>query len=182
VADTKATAAAALPKDEDTSALLQRAEQGDASALPAVRELLKNPKAVDLLGGDLARQVEYSLIKDAVGKNLAFKEALHRKVDLLRGELAGPSPAPLERLLADRAVTCWLFLHDREVRYAQATGLSITQAEHWQKVIDRAHRRYLGALKTLALVRKLALPVLQVNIARRQTNVAGPSTVAEKLP
>jgi hypothetical protein len=38
--------------------------------------------------------------------------------------------------------------------------------------MDRAHRRYLSALRTLALVRKLALPVLQVNIAgKQQVNV-----------
>jgi hypothetical protein len=39
--------------------------------------------------------------------------------------------------------------------------------------MDHAHRRYLSALRALALVRKLALPVLQVNIARKQVNVAG---------
>ena len=39
----------------------------------------------------------------------------------------------------------------------------------------RECRRYLSALKTLALVRKLAVPVLQVNIARKQVNVAGVS-------
>jgi hypothetical protein len=39
--------------------------------------------------------------------------------------------------------------------------------------MDRAHKRYLSAIKTLATVRKLALPVLQVNIAKKQVNVAG---------
>jgi len=45
--------------------------------------------------------------------------------------------------------------------------------------MDHAHRRYLSALKTLALVRKLAVPVLQVNIARKQVNVAGVCPIAE---
>jgi hypothetical protein len=39
--------------------------------------------------------------------------------------------------------------------------------------MDGAHKHYLSSLKTLAVVRKLAVPVLQVNIARRQVNVAG---------
>jgi hypothetical protein len=33
--------------------------------------------------------------------------------------------------------------------------------------------QYGGDIRTLALVRKLAVPVLQVNIARKQVNVAG---------
>ena len=47
-----------------------------------------------------------------------------------------------------------------------------------QRCIDWAHKRYLSAIKTLAVVRKLAVPVLQVNIARKQVNVAGPCVVA----
>jgi hypothetical protein len=50
---------------------------------------------------------------------------------------------------------------------------SRAQVEHYQRRLDHAHRRYLSALKALALVRKLALPVLQVNIAKKQVNVAG---------
>ncbi len=45
--------------------------------------------------------------------------------------------------------------------------------------MDRAHNRYLSAIKTLATVRKLALPILQVNIAKKQVNVAGPCLPAD---
>ena len=38
--------------------------------------------------------------------------------------------------------------------------------------ITAAQKRYLAAIKGLAEVRKLALPALQVNIARKQVNVA----------
>jgi hypothetical protein len=37
--------------------------------------------------------------------------------------------------------------------------------------MDATNRRFLAAVKTLALVRKLAVPVLQVNIAKKQVNV-----------
>jgi hypothetical protein len=36
------------------------------------------------------------------------------------------------------------------------------------KRVDHAHRRYLATLKVLAVVRRLAVPTLQVNIARQQ--------------
>jgi hypothetical protein len=156
---------------------LKRAESGDKSTLPVLREMLQQPGAVDLLGGDLARQAERSLIEAAAGKNLAFKEALTRKLELMRAELAGANPTPLERLLVERVVACWLQVQDADVRYAQARGdCTLAQADYYQRRMDRAHRRYLSAIKTLALVRRLALPVFlaQVNIAGKQVNVAGP--------
>jgi hypothetical protein len=154
-------------------ALLTRAQRGDASTLPALRQLLQRPEVVDAMGGDLAGQAEQSLIKAAAGDDLAFQEALTRKLELLRAELAGPSPSPVERLLVERAVACWLQVQDADVRYAQGKNLSLAQGDYHQRRMDHAHRRYLSALKTLALVRKLAVPVLQVNIARKQVNVAG---------
>ncbi|HLW63956.1 MAG TPA: hypothetical protein VKS79_01470, partial [Gemmataceae bacterium] len=94
--------------------------------------------------GNLAQQVEVSLIGNAAGKNLSFKEGLTRKMELLRQEIAGPNPTILERLLAERIALCWLALHDAEIRFAQMRDLSIAQAESWQSRIDRAHRRYLS--------------------------------------
>ena len=43
-----------------------------------------------------------------------------------------------------------------------------------------AVRRYLAAIKSLALIRKLAVPVLQVNIAKEQVNMAAACVAAEK--
>jgi hypothetical protein len=96
----------------------------------------------------------------------------------MRSELAGPSPTPLGRLLVDRIVTCWLQISDADVRAAQAKDLSPSWAEFYQRRMDRAHRRYLSAIKTLATVRRLVLPVLvgQVNIAGKQVNVAAAMT------
>jgi hypothetical protein len=124
--------------------------------------------------GNMALQVEMNLIKNAAGDNLAFKEGLGYKMAKLRAELAGAGSPPLERLLADRVAICWLTLHGVEVRFAQSGDLTIKQADYWQRRINSAHKRYLSAIKTLATVRKLALPALQVNIARKQVNVVAP--------
>jgi hypothetical protein len=55
-----------------------------------------------------------------------------------------------------------------------AGEVSIRQGDYWQRRIDACHRRYLSAVKTLATVRKLALPIIigQLNIARTQANMA----------
>jgi hypothetical protein len=164
---------------EELHDLVERAQKGDRSTLPALHEVLRDPEAVDMLGGDLARQAERSLIENAAGDDLSFRVALNRKLELLREELGGPAPTPVERLLVERVVACWLQVQDADVRYAQAKNLSMAWGDYYQRWMDRAHRRYLTAIKTLALVRKLAVPVLQVNIARRQVNVAGSSVVTE---
>jgi hypothetical protein len=46
--------------------------------------------------------------------------------------------------------------------------MRFAQSEHAQRRIDRTHRRFLTTLRTLATVRRLALPSLQINLAHRQ--------------
>lgn len=178
---------ASVPKnDEELQRLLARAKKGDKSTIPALRKLLMEPKWVDNFGGDLARETERYLVTTAAGENLPFKEALSRRLELMREELAGDNPTPLEKLLVERVALCWLTLHDVEMRWAQSrNNLTINQANHWQRRIDHSNKRYLTAIRTLALIRKLAVPVLQVNIAKRQTNIAAgvavpPETGEEK--
>ena len=146
--------------------------------MPELRELLKDPASVDSFGGDLARQAQLSLVERFTGKNLLYKESLQRKLELLRDELAGPSTTPLERLLVDRVVTCWLHLHHLEVIYANKESMPLAVGTYYERSISAAQKRYLAAIKTLALVRKQAVPVLQVNIAKKQVNVAAQSVVS----
>lgn len=137
--------------------------------------MLKDPALVDRLGGNLARQAQLVLIDKFCGKNLLYRESLPRKLELLRADLAGPNPTPLERLLAERVVACWLHLHHLEAIYYGTDGMALELARHYQRCISQAQRRYLAAVKTLAAVRKLALPVLQVNVAEsQQINVGAP--------
>src|SRR5262245_64262628 len=135
--------------------------------------MLERPGTVDLYG-NLAEQAEQSFIHAAAGDDLLFRESLTRKLQLLREQLAGSSPTPIERLLVERVVACWLQVQDADVRYAQGQrDYTFAQGEYHQRRMDRAHRRYLSAIKAVALIRKLTVPVLQVNIARTQVNVAG---------
>jgi hypothetical protein len=177
------TPAARIEKERkleaDLLAMVKRANKGDKSALASVREMLKGPRGADIFGGDLARQAELSFIENAGGDQLVFKEALGRKLEILRDELAGPNPTPLERLLVERVVACWLQVQDADVRYAQSQKTcTFAQSEYYKRRQDRAHNRYLSAMRTLAVVRKLTFPVVQVNIARKQVNVGQAQVIA----
>jgi hypothetical protein len=158
---------------EELRSVLDRAQRGDESAAPEVRWLLAAAGAADAAGWNLADRASRALLAAFAGGNLLAREAVCRKMDELRAELGGPSPSPVERLLAERAVCCWLHLYHLEHAYGSKASMSFELAAHYQRSIDRAHRRYLSALKALAEVRRLAGPTVQVNIARKQVNVAG---------
>jgi hypothetical protein len=141
-------------------ALLDRAQAGDKTILPKLRELLTIPANVDSCGGDLAKQAQFTLIVKFSGKNLLWKEALIRKLDLLRSELTGPNPTALEKLLVERIVACWLHLHHLEIIYANKEDMSLPLGTFYQSCLSAAQKRYLSAIKALAVIRKLALPAL----------------------
>jgi hypothetical protein len=151
---------------------LDRAGRGDEATLPVLREMLKEPAAMELCG-NLAAHAERLLIRKFAGKDLTLSEGLRRKMDSLRVELGGAAPTPLERLLVERIVACWLHLYHLETIYAGKESITLQMGAYYQRSLSAAHKRYLSAIKTLAVVRKLAVPVLQVNIAKRQVNVAG---------
>ena len=48
---------------------------------------------------------------------------------------------------------------------------SLKVAEYYERRLDRAQRQHLAAIKSLAVVRRLALAVIQSNLAERQVNV-----------
>jgi hypothetical protein len=158
-----------VPTDPaEINKLLLRAQKGDEKAMPVVRELLKQPHILEVFG-NAANHAEKALIRKFASKNLAAEEGLRLKMDCLRVELVGPTPSPLERLLAERIAVCWLHVNYLEAIYGSHDNMTLDQGMYYQKSIDRAHKRYLSAIKTLAVIRRLALPVLQVNIAKSRS-------------
>src|SRR5262249_6708108 len=123
---------------------VRRAEQGDASMVPVVRDLLAQPGFVDRLGGDLARRTQETLIAQLAGQDLVQREALLCKVGQLRAEVAGPSPAPIERLLAEGVATCWLQMKVEDLRDARSRAEELPLAERASLLrrLDAAHRRF----------------------------------------
>jgi hypothetical protein len=101
------------------------------------------------------------------------QEVIAQKLDGLRTELEEPNRTPIERLLVERASICWFILNRYEDAYVNAGGWNISQADLQHRKIDKAHARCLSALLTLGRVRKLAVPTLQLNIAKHQISVAG---------
>jgi hypothetical protein len=140
--------------------LVRRAEQGDTSVLPALRKALEDDASLWAEYGDLALQAQESWLNLLAGKNLMLLESVRQKMKDLREELGGGKPSPLEMLLVERIVACWLQTHFADTLYAQAKGPNCTPGvlRELMKRQESSQRRYLAAIKQLALVRKLLKP------------------------
>ncbi len=174
----------AMTKEElkarrDTLARLQdltkKAETGDKTAVPELRDMLQESPEIAWRFVDYAKVAEWHFIERMTkDKDFASKEVLTRQLAAMREEIVGENPSPLERLLAERVVSTWLQVQLFEGFYAASMykSMSISQGNYQQKRLDRAHRNHLLAIRALAQIRKMG-PVMQINIAEKQINTAG---------
>ena len=69
-------------------------------------------------------------------------------------------------MLVERIVSCWLQVQHADLIVVQPKGVSHASGDYNQRRQDRSHRRLLAAVKTLASVRRLALPIqMDVKVA-----------------
>jgi hypothetical protein len=155
-------------------ALVKRADVGDRTALPAVREIFDSVPDLWSAYGDLATAAQNTMIDVVAGRSVLSREGLRKKLAGMRAELAGPNASPLERLLVERIVACWLLSYQADLAYTRSLKRpSLSESERYQRRQDRAAKQYLYALRSLAVVRRLLAPAVQVNLAQQQVNVAG---------
>ena len=151
---------------------IRQAQCGDTSTLPVVRQLLdQEEKHNQNLVTHIAETALDSVIKQMCGVDVLAQESYRREAASLRQKLTLTQSSPLEDLLIERIVLCWL-----DINYAQTVWSNIAnpmwkQTTSHQDRIDRAHRRYLSAIKSLAQVRKMQIPLVMLNIADKQMNV-----------
>jgi len=158
------------------SDLVVRAEcEGDTAALETLKK--EHPEALGnymVVLGDLRKATEDVLLDAFIGEDLPItRQGVELRLDELRDELAGPESSPLERLLIERIVISWVQANHADLVAATAMKgeAGLKERQHHLKVQDRATRRFLNACRTLAQVRKLLGPNIQVNIAEKQVNV-----------
>jgi hypothetical protein len=170
---TAAPGASAPPREELTT-LLRQAQAGDRRVLPALKTHMDAHPEYWVQQGNLSREIRDLLITQLSVGDLARHEAITRCCAAQEQALAGPTPSPLEVLLVSDIITCWLDL-DRWRLTSVALDKAPTRGDQQavQMRLDAAHNRWLKAVKTLAQIRKLGVPVVQINVAAQQTNVAG---------
>jgi hypothetical protein len=166
--------------NKEKQKILDRAAAGDETVIPAVRDLLSDPRMVEQIGA-VAGLAKTALIAKAAGEHIAVADAIDRKqreyLDQLLAD-GGPEPSFAERMAATRAAHNWLVVHTLECMAATHNAAS-PAAVAIDKRVSQAERRLHAALKSLALLRRLRRPVVlaQVNVAKGAmlvNNAAGP--------
>jgi len=134
--------------------------------------------AVALALSDVAGWVQQGIVKALGTVPKSVEMALRQRPALMRAELGYNEATPLERLLIDHVVACWLRQQQAEMLYTEKWkgSLSTEAADFWERRLSAAQRRYLRACETLTRVRRLVRATVQINIAAeggQQVNVAG---------
>ena len=141
----------------------------------ALRNFLSEHPDLWAYGGDLAEQAILKLIEQSQATP-ALKESLKTGYKQMQLALGMNTSPPLERLLIQQVVMAWLRLAYVELHYTDVTGGEqlIRRVDHWERRLNAAQRRFLRACSTLARIRKLNLPPIQVNIGQNQINQVQP--------
>jgi len=162
-------------KQVDLWELVRLANEGEEAAIAKLREELRGKNADALLSicCDLAFQAEKSILSVYLGEQIGSRLLMQEKLTRMRAEFGWDGAPKLERVLIERIVQTWLSVNLAEISNAQAAKCSVGQAKFNQERIDRAQQRHLSAIKTLAVVRKMALP-LRVEI-KAEVSVAEPA-------
>jgi hypothetical protein len=151
--------------------------RGDMSELrpgpeikPADRERRRELQRRSTGGNYIETLTFNSMISFALGKAATTQQIDWAWEDLGRvvAEIAGPAPTGIEVLLAKAAAADWLALRSYQARLAATENsreVSGSLRDQIQRTLDRTTRRMLATIRTLGVVRKLALPAPPVQIA-----------------
>jgi len=145
--------------------LSEKAEAGDKEARKELRRMVRS-SSEEVIGraSDIGRRMGRVLAHTAAGGDLLMEEALCAKLDLMRTEISGEDPTPLEVLLTERVVSLWMLTALLEAvlatQYRKNVGhaserLSPSYLIQQSRILESATRRYLAAVRELARVRKL---------------------------
>jgi hypothetical protein len=96
---------------EELRDLSEKAENAERGARQELREKLHESSAdIVVRASDVGRKAQRLLIETASGGDPLTEDALSGRLDMMRAEIAGENPTPLEVLLTERVVACWLLV------------------------------------------------------------------------
>jgi hypothetical protein len=163
----------------DLADLVRSANAGDKQSLAVLRRELAGGNAQSLIGmaADLAGNLEQATLNAMLGdEQQGVKLVLLKKLDQMRAELDWNTSPKLERILIERVCQTWLYLHWLETADTQGENRPIDLAQHQAAKIEQAEYRHLRAVKMLATVRKMALPLrielkAEVQVSEKKSSV-----------
>ena len=133
---------------------IERAQRGDQTAVPELRQLLdKTPELWQQIG-DLAKHVETAWIKVLAANDLLTQECLQREAERRRVELLGDDPTAIERHLIESIVANWLQLKHAEMQMASRDATD-KQLTFRHRRLESAQKQHRAAINQLVKVREV---------------------------
>jgi hypothetical protein len=152
--------------------LAKKAEGGDPEAQRELRlEVRRSETAVIAHLSDFLKEYRLVVADTAAAGDHLLKQAVAARADLMAAEIAGEAPSPLEVLLSERIASLWIFVELMEALLAGFLSRNVKQRPspaymlQMTKLQESVNRRFLGAIRELARVRKLQAntPAVQFN-------------------
>ncbi len=135
--------------------LVERAQRGDQTAMPELRQLLDKSPELWQQVGDLAKHVETAWIKLLAANDLLTQECLQREAERRRTELLGDDPTPIERHLVETIVASWLQLKHAEMQMGNSHGATDTHLTFLHRRLESAQKQHRAAINQLVKVREV---------------------------
>jgi hypothetical protein len=151
--------------------LMEKTQEGSGTARHDLARMLESkPDEVRSLNWD--KSVRTHLLHAATLDRDPSRHVIPERIAEIKRQLRGDTSSAVEELLIERILTCWTHVFVAEMRWVakSAQDMPFQAGDYYQRALDRAHRRYVSALKALAEVRKLlGVSVSMVNVVRNQT-------------
>lgn len=127
------------------------------------------------IAGNIADKLEESTLNAMLGdQHEGTRLVLLKKLNQMRAELGWNALQKLERILIERVCQTWLYLHWLELADTHSKNRPTELVKHEAERFERAERRHLRAVKMLATVRKMALP-LRIELKAELTESKSPA-------
>lgn len=176
-----------LTPDERTNflALVQRTDTTEPkeSDLAELTQFLdRYPELWDQVGSlSLVIQNEITM---RVASGPLMGQAMLRLADNMRRSLSLPTDGGTEQMLIEHCIVTYLSHYELLMMFNSEEFSDYTPADlnYLERRVTISENRYLKAIETLARVRNLALPLLQINIAQNHLNLTSPNSAASPPP
>lgn len=150
-------------------------ENPEPEDVKALRKALQEEPGTWRAAGDMLDHAQDQIIQSMASGLVVIEESTRRGTEELQNDLSEPTDGPLEKLLIQEVILCWLH-HSHTVHRMQRITMqgshSLSEGNYWEKRVAASQRRYIRAMKSLARVRKLNVSV-QINVAQ-QVNYNAP--------
>jgi hypothetical protein len=166
---------------EEMNQFLNAVDRAYAAKKPAaedmsiIRQFLKDYPVLAKAVFPIVESTQDLIIKNLMGDYVVAETAIREQLLYIRDEMGYHDAPIMEKLLIEQIVTCWLRVQHCEsiIAFMMGKDKSATVLNFWENRLSMCQRRYLAACETLAKIRKLKIPAMQVNIGDKQVNVSG---------